>query len=172
MVAEELRPTALKALRSAMTIVWVSVGRLMASNLRPRGVAASSRRVEKVVGYCEVGELRALQELPFQPAMRSALAFPPASVKEPPTYSTPGASAFSAWTSALSDWVPGEPASPRWSQPPGPAPDAAVGSEPTRTAATQAERTWVRRNERRFETKAVSVPRFLSIWTTRRERKR
>jgi len=51
MIAEELRPTALKALRSAMTIVWVTVGRLMASNLRPRGIAASSRRVEKVVGY-------------------------------------------------------------------------------------------------------------------------
>jgi hypothetical protein len=115
MVAEELRPTAWKALRSAMTIVWVTVGRLMASNLRPRGVAVSSRRVEKVVGYTR---------------------------------------------------------RPAASQPPGPAPDAAVGSEPTRTAARQAKRTWVRRNERSFETKEVSVTRFLSIWNTGRERKR
>src|SRR5215213_7682030 len=42
MAAEEQRPTALTALRSAMTIAWVTAGSLMASNLRPRRVAASA----------------------------------------------------------------------------------------------------------------------------------
>src|SRR3954447_21171325 len=62
----------------------------------------------------------ALHAVPFHFAIRSAFGSPPASVKLPPTYRTPGLSVLRAVTVPFSDAVVDVPPLPTRLQPPGP----------------------------------------------------
>src|SRR5687768_11176860 len=82
------------------------------------------------------GAATGVHPVPLQVASLAPAASPPAVVKAPPTYRTPGTEALSAKTDPLSEGVPGVPPSPGGSLPPGPAASDTATSE---TAATAAE---------------------------------
>src|SRR4051812_42716587 len=80
----------------------------------------------------------ALHDEPFHLAMRFALEIPPAEVKLPPTYSTPGLSVLRAVTAPLSDGTVDVAPTPTRFQPPGQRADARGGSA-TATAGAAPE---------------------------------